>query len=94
MNKRRLALIRLIAGGITVSFSPVLIRLIEIPPTAGAFYRMSVGGLILAVACAVRGYSFRCSRRVALALLAGGLMFAADLAFYWSCLQLGDVLGG
>lgn len=94
MDKRRLALIRMIAGGITISFSPVLIRLIEIPPTAGAFYRMSVGGLILFVACLVRGYSFRCSRRVALALLAGGLMFAADLGFWHRCiLYVGPGLG-
>ena len=41
--------VRLFAGAIIISFSPVLVRLVSVSPTTSGFYRLVLGGIVLAV---------------------------------------------
>jgi drug/metabolite transporter (DMT)-like permease len=76
------ALLRLIAGAVTISFSAVFVKLVAVPPTTSAAYRMAVGGAVLLGWVAARG-ELRLPRRWAALLLGGaGLCFALDLYFW------------
>lgn len=79
---------RLGAGAMLLSFAPVLVRLANVGPTPAGFYRMAVGGAVLAVLVLLRRGLWRGGRgHLALCALAGGL-FAADLAFWHRSINL------
>jgi len=71
------------AGAAMISFAPVFVRLVDVSPTASAFYRTFLGGVIL-----VGWVAFARARRVSrspgavAALVAAGLLFAGDLAVW------------
>jgi drug/metabolite transporter (DMT)-like permease len=71
------------AGAVMISFAPVFVRLVDVSPTASAFYRTFLGGIILVawVAMARSGAGPR-SRGAVFALVAAGLLFAGDLAVW------------
>ena len=75
--------LRVMAGAAMISFAPVFVRLVDVTPTASAFYRTFLGGLILAAwaGFAANGRGKR-SRAAILALAAAGLLFAGDLAVW------------
>ena len=84
---------RLIAGAVTISFAPVFVRLVDVPPTVSAFYRTLIGGLVLLVIVRMRRHSLSGGRTVFIALLAAGAAFAADLAvWHRSILYIGPGL--
>lgn len=76
----------LMAGAVLISFSMVWVKLVHVPPTISAFYRMAFGGLALLVVVLARRSRSRPTRppmdRISWALGAAcGLFFALDLFF-------------
>ncbi|MEM9058400.1 MAG: DMT family transporter [Pseudomonadota bacterium] len=81
------ATLGLLAGAVLISFSAVFVRLASVPPTTSAFYRVALGGAVLAVwAFAVRrprqASTGTPGRAAAVLLAAAALCFALDLAFW------------
>ena len=74
--------VRIFAGAILISFSPVFVRLVEISPTSSAFYRVFIGGAALAVFLLVTGRRLSFSRYVWLALILSAAFFSLDLWFW------------
>ncbi|MGH8223695.1 MAG: EamA family transporter, partial [Woeseiaceae bacterium] len=76
------ARLRLFAGAVLISFSPVFVKLTSVAPTTSGFYRMLFGGLALAA------YLIATRRRLSLsagmwsALAVAALCFALDLWFW------------
>lgn len=78
----RRATVLLALGAVVISFSPVLVKLAQVGPTAAAFYRMTLGGLPLAVWAVSRsGRRLGDRRHLALAVL-GGAFLAIDLSLW------------
>ncbi|MCG8422082.1 MAG: DMT family transporter [Proteobacteria bacterium] len=89
----RLATARLVAGAVTLSFAPVLVKLIDMPATVSAFYRTLAGGIILTALVWGRGHKLISGRSTLVALIGAGVMFAADLAvWHRSILSIGPGL--
>ncbi len=70
---------RLAVGAAIISAAPVLARVVALAPTASAFWRMAVGGAVLAALVAARRGRWPKGPVMRLAVLAG-LCFALDLA--------------
>ena len=94
----RLALVALIAGAIGISFSPIFVRLSELGPTATAFHRVFLAAPLLWVLLAnsnsggpAQAPQNRPGRRELWLLIASGVAFAGDLAFWHWSLQLTSV---
>lgn len=84
---------RLLAGAVLISFAPVFVNLVEVAPTASAFYRTLIGGLVLLTWVVLRRRWRWPSRWVALAIAGAGLAFAADLSvWHRSILYIGPGL--
>lgn len=65
-----------------ISFAGVFVKLVEVGPTASAFYRMLFGGLVLLALALARGDRLRPSPRALGFMLLAAAMFALDLFFY------------
>ena len=84
------ALAVLIAGALSIAFSPIFVRLSEIGPTATAFHRVFLALPALFLLLGVDGRRASRHRRPAslrdyAGLVLAGLFFAGDLAFWhWS----------
>lgn len=76
------AVLRLLAGAVMISFAPVFVRVIDVPPTVVAVYRTLIGGLVLLGWVLVRGGRLRVGPRVLLALVVAGVAFGVDLALW------------
>ena len=75
----RAAIFRVLAGAAMISFAPVFVRLVDVPPTTSAFYRTLFGGLMLLVLVRRRGEPLWSGRVAFFALIGAGLFFALDL---------------
>ena len=75
-------LVRLFAGAILISFSPVFVRLVDVAPTTSAFYRVLIGGVALAAFLAVTRRRLGFSRVAWLALVSSAVFFSLDLWFW------------
>jgi drug/metabolite transporter (DMT)-like permease len=83
-NTRALPLFALLAGACAIGFAPIFVRLTEAGPAAGGFWRLTLALPMLAP------FVFRKDSPTAtpspalpnLALIAAGVFFAADLAFW------------
>lgn len=82
------ALPRVLAGAVLISFAPVLVKLADVGPTPAGFYRMLLGGLILAGLVQVRRAPWRGGRGYLLLCAVAGTWFAADLAFWHRSINL------
>lgn len=77
------ALPRVLTGAVLLSIAPVLVKLADVGPTPAGFYRMTVGGVILAAIVLIRRGSWGGAGPAYLPLCAAaGVCFAADLAFW------------
>jgi drug/metabolite transporter (DMT)-like permease len=88
------ALAALFAGATCIALSPIFVRLSEAGPTATAFWRvaLAVPALWLLVPFARGGAGpGRGSRRLGPLMLAAGIAFAGDLAFWHTSIQLTSV---
>lgn len=89
----RVAVWRLLAGVVLISFSAVFVKLVSVPPTTSGLYRCLFGGLILIVIVRLRGERLVASRGPLLMLLAAALFFALDLwVWHRSILYVGPGL--
>lgn len=81
-----LALLALVVGGVCIALSPILVRLSEVGPTVTAFWRAALAVPILAALLAASGRSTVAVRPIdRWRLVAAGVFFAGDLAFWhWS----------
>jgi drug/metabolite transporter (DMT)-like permease len=71
--------LRVLGGAAMISFAPVFVRLMTVPPTTSAFYRTLIGGFMLLTLVRIRGERLWSGRGAFLALFAAGLCFALDL---------------
>jgi len=92
----------LIGGAFTISFAPILARLVQMPsgnyvamdPTAAAFYRAIIGGIFLSLVLIFQGKPvFKIHKRVLVFLFIGAIFFAVDMtAWYRSIVLVGPGL--
>ncbi len=78
MNPR----LRLFAGAIMISFSPVWVKLVDVSPTTSGFYRVAIGGVALTLFLVVTGKRLILSKRAWQILTASAVFFALDLWFW------------
>ena len=76
------ARLRLFAGAVMISFSPVFVTLVSVSPTTSAFYRVLIGGIVLAAFWVGRGRRIGTGRLSIVALCAAATFFALDLWFW------------
>ena len=87
------AMLRLLAGAAMISFAPVFVRVVDVPPTTSAFYRTLLGGLMLVVYVRLTGRRLWGGPAALGPLLAAGAFFALDLwAWHQSILFVGPGL--
>jgi len=83
---RSLSLSALFAGAICIALSPIWVRVSDVGPTASAFWRVALAVPLLWILFAFNGKGRKfLGRDRYLPLLAAGIAFAGDLAFWhWS----------
>jgi len=81
-------LARVLVGAVFISFAPVLVKLAAVGPTPAGFYRMMLGGLILAALVQLRRAAWRGGKGYLLLCAVAGAWFAADLAFWHRSINL------
>lgn len=74
--------IRLSLGAFLISFSSVFANLATVPPTVSAFYRVAIGGVVLAVSMFVMRWRLTRRPTPVLLLFFGAVFFALDLGFW------------
>ena len=91
INNHRL---RLYFGAVLISFSPIFVSLVRINPTASAFYRVFIGGIVLTLYLLISKKRFDFNKSVWFFLLMASIFFAADLWFWHrSVIYVGPGLG-
>ncbi|MEE9141199.1 MAG: DMT family transporter [Gammaproteobacteria bacterium] len=88
MTPERSALLRLLGGAVCISFAPVFVQLVNVPPTTSAFYRTLIGGFALIGIAIVRKRSFAVGPKTFWALVLAGLLFALDLGIWHRSITL------
>ena len=93
-NSMRMAVFRLLAGAVMISFSGVWVKVSHVTPASSAFYRVLFGGLLLlAAAIWRREVKWPNIRQLALASISGAFL-SLDLLFYHSSIfYVGPGLG-
>ncbi len=89
-HARRNGYLALAFGLVSIGFSAILIRVADAPGTVSAFYRMSIGVLLVTIPFSNRlkaGLAPLDRRTVALAIL-GGTLFGLDLVFWTTGIKL------
>ena len=71
----------LLIGISCIAFSPIFVKLAGAPPVTAAFYRLFIAWLCIAVYCLFKG-GLKIERRALLTALAGGIVFASDVAVW------------
>jgi drug/metabolite transporter (DMT)-like permease len=74
--------LRLFAGALIISFSPVFVKLTSVAPTASGFYRVLFGGIVLALFLLVTRRRLSLRAGAWTALLLSAVFFALDLWFW------------
>jgi len=74
--------LRLFAGAVMISFSPVWVKLVSVSPTTSGFYRVLFGGVALTLFLIFTRQRLNLSKRVWLILLLSSVFFALDLWFW------------
>ncbi|TVQ46391.1 MAG: DMT family transporter [Gammaproteobacteria bacterium] len=78
----RHAVLRLVAGAVMISFSPVWVSFTSADPTTSAFYRLAIGGALLLAFVRWRGERIWIRPSLIGAVVIAGTCFAFDL-FFW-----------
>jgi len=74
--------VRLFAGAVLISFSPVFVKLVSVSPTTSGFYRVFLGGIALALFLLLTGRELSFTKRAWTALILSAVFFALDLWFW------------
>ena len=78
---------RLFIGASLISLSPVWVTLVGVSPTTSAFWRLAIGGVVIAAWLLLGRKRIRFAWRVWQVLLLAALFLAADLWFYHRSIQ-------
>ena len=81
-------LLRVLAGSVCISFSPVFIKLADVAPDPAGFYRMLFAGISLFVLLRLQGGSLKISRKAVLLLLVAGSLLSFDFMCWHRSIQL------
>jgi len=81
-------LLRLLAGSLCISFSPIFIRLADVPPDSAGFYRMLFSGLALLVWLTLSRKKWRIPRLSIPLLVAAGLFLGVDFMCWHRSIHL------
>lgn len=81
-------LVRLLAGSVCISFSPIFIKLAAVAPDAAGFYRMLFSGLALLLWLRLAGTSWRMPRQALLVLAGGGVALGVDFMCWHRSIHL------
>lgn len=84
----RNSVLALAAGAAIVSFTGPIVRLLAVPPTVTAFYRMVFGGAILLLIILFARERLRLDRQSVLLAVAAGLVFAFDMTMWNRSIRL------
>lgn len=84
----RNSVLALAAGAAIVSFTGPIVRVLAVPPTVTAFYRMVFGGAILLVIVLVGRGRLRLDRHSLLLAAAAALAFAIDMSMWNRSIRL------
>lgn len=82
MSPRTLPLIALLAGACIIAFAPILVRLTEVGPAAGGFWRLALALPMLAPFYLKGSGTEAPAWRPPPTLILAGVFFAGDLAFW------------
>jgi drug/metabolite transporter (DMT)-like permease len=74
--------VRLFIGASLISLSPVWVKLVGVSPTTSAFWRLAIGGLVIAAYLLLTRRRLQLPMRIWQVLLLAALFLAADLWFY------------
>jgi drug/metabolite transporter (DMT)-like permease len=74
--------LRLFAGALMISFSPVFVKLTSVAPTTSGFYRVLFGGTVVAIYLAVSRHRLNFSAKAWMAIILSAVFFALDLWFW------------
>ena len=81
-RSKSFAVFSLLMGAVMISFSGVWVKISHVSPTASAFYRVLIGGMILLPAALYRGEIKWQGKRYLPLCLFCGLFFSLDLSLY------------
>ena len=76
------ARLRLLLGAFCISFSAVFVKLVSVPPTSSAFYRVFIGGLALSAWLLLRRRREPLRRNAVVLLVIAAVFFVGDLWFW------------
>ena len=79
--------LRLYIGAALISLSPVWVKLTDVGATASAFWRLAIGGVVIALWLLFSRRRLGFSTRIWTVLLVAALFLAADLWFYHRSIQ-------
>ncbi|MEW5723635.1 MAG: DMT family transporter [Thermodesulfobacteriota bacterium] len=82
MTDKTLGAVQLATGAVMISFSPVLVKLAHVGPTAAAFYRNAFGGLVLLLLALGRRQGYHHGWRFFLLAAASGFLFSMDVTLW------------
>lgn len=80
--------LRLFIGAALISLSPVWVKLVGVSATSSAFWRLAIGGVVLAVFLLVTRRRLQFSVRIWQVLILAALLIALDMWFYHRSIQL------
>ncbi len=83
-----LPLLRLLAGSVCISFSPILIKLANVSPDSAGFYRMLFSGVSLLLWLLLARIPWHMPHRRRLLLAAGGLFLGIDFMCWHRSIHL------
>jgi len=82
---RARAFVAMVAANLALAFGPLLVRLADVSPIGSGFWRLALAVPVLVLLCRFSGEPIRPMPRATLiALILGGMFFAADLATWHS----------
>ena len=79
--------LRLFIGAALISLSPVWVKLVDVSPTTSAFWRLAIGGVVIALYLVVMRKRLLLSARIWLVLILAAAFLATDLWFYHRSIQ-------
>lgn len=79
--------LRLFIGAALISLSPVWVRLVDVSATSSAFWRLAIGGGVIAAYLLATGRRLQFPQRLWQVLALAALFLAADLWFYHRSIQ-------
>ncbi|MBT8081842.1 MAG: DMT family transporter [Gammaproteobacteria bacterium] len=79
--------LRLYIGAALISLSPVWVKLVDVSATASAFWRLAIGGVVIAAFLVVARKRLDLPVRIWFVLALAALFLAADLWFYHRSIQ-------